>query len=145
MTGEVLTTVVAPEDGHVSFSDRMWLRRPSNRKKTHVGMELHPHESFAVILAGDPWGPAPLHIGCDRHAEVVELLCRDGEKVVRGQPVAVIEERDPTFEEYEALLDRYLNIASELRGLRSEISTLGGALRAFRRLRRERRHKGTGT
>jgi hypothetical protein len=50
MTGEELTTVVAPEDGRVSFSQRMHARRPANRETTHVGMELLPHESFAVIF-----------------------------------------------------------------------------------------------
>jgi hypothetical protein len=109
-------------------------------RRAHVGMELEPHESFLAVVT-DGRGPQPLMVATTRHAEVIELLCSDGETVRQGQSLAVIEERDPTFDEYDALLSKYHRAASELRTLKYQLRTVGGAIGAARTLRRERRAK----
>jgi multidrug efflux pump subunit AcrA (membrane-fusion protein) len=71
-----------------------------------------------------------------RHAEVIELLVSEGDTVIPGQPLAVVEEREPTSEEYDALLAKYWDRGQRLRRhetyLRSPVSALAAWLRRLR-------------
>ena len=107
-------------------------------RQAHVGIELEPHESFLAVVTNGP-GPQPLMVGTTRHAEVIELLCSDGETVRQGQPLAVIEERARPSMSTTRFYRSTSRAVSDLRSLRHQLRTISGAIGAARRLRRERR------
>lgn len=110
------------------------------RGRAHVGMELPPHETFLALDTDNP--SQPYMIGVKRHAEVRELLVSEGETVRPGQPLAVVEEREPTSEEYDELLKGYWERGRQLQDQRAQLRSLGGVLRLWfgqRRGGKERR------
>ena len=138
-TGAIERAVFATAEGRVALSGGILAR------KARAGMELQPGESFLRIETGIETMEM---IRVKRRAEIICLLAEDGQRVKPGDPLAVVEERDPTFAEYSRLWSKEVHASYELSLLRRrtpvEAFRLGRVDRRNerRRWRRQRRERG---